>query len=358
MQPVQLPPLPDKPLVSVLIPNYNYANYIGDALESVLRQTYTNFEVIVCDDGSTDNSCEVVNNYIQKDSRIKLLRKQNGGQVSAWNVAYRESKGQIICFLDADDIWSNNKLQKAVEAFISAPTCGFVFHNVIQVDVDGKSLKSKPMFSKLASGWMAPFALENGGFIDNIPPTSALCFRREITELILPMNEDRNCDATLRNLASFVTCMKPLPQVLSKYRLHGGNIMAGSSISADFLERELARSELIHQEVKQFLRRFYGAEVTEKLTDIKHRLTYCHNRYLLGRLRGSPKLESREAHRRLVSHPQFGWSGPEGWLLKWGEYLPDSAFMMLFHQVYGSGRLKAVARLIRNKIIANQSVPN
>ncbi|MBF2016559.1 MAG: glycosyltransferase [Rivularia sp. T60_A2020_040] len=354
-KPLELPELIDEPLVSVLIPNYNYAHYIGDALESVLHQTYSNFEVIVCDDGSTDNSCEVVNTYIQKNSRIKLVRKSNGGPASAWNAAYRESKGEIICLLDADDIWLHDKLQKVINAFHSQPNCGLVFHNVIQIDRQGELIKHQPMLSKFAEGWTAPFALKNGGFVDNIPPTSALSFRREVTELLLPMNETflRNVDAVVRNLAAFVTLMQPIPEILSKYRIHGSNIMAASSLKADFLEKELARSELVHQEVEQFVRSFHGAEIAEKLASVKCRLTYCHNKYLVSRLTNAPKSERTEAHRQLISHPEFAWSGMEGFLLKRGEYLPNVLFKALFNQIYGSGELKQIVRILRKKFIGS-----
>lgn len=351
LQPINLPQLKNQPLVSVLIPNYNYADYIGIALESVLRQSYSNFEVIICDDGSTDGSCELVNTYMMKDSRIQLICKQNGGPASAWNAAYKESKGHIICLLDADDVWLPNKLEKVIEAFRSKQDCGLVTHNVIHIDGRGKLLKTTPMFSKLASGWLAPFSLQNGGFVDDIPPTSALSFRREIAELLLPMNETflRNVDAVIRNLASFLTVVIPIPEVLSQYRIHGSNIMATSSLTADFLEREIARSELIYQEVKRFLDKTYGVELTKKLTSINHRLVYCHNFYLLARLKGLPKSEWREAHYRLVIHPEFCWSGLEGWFLKWGNYLPNILFKVLFQQVYGSGWIKRFIQLLRKQ---------
>lgn len=105
LKPIPLEPLPDSPLVSILMPNYNYGRYIGEAIESVLRQTYPHWELIICDDGSTDNSCEVVKRYQDKDSRIKLIQKENGGMASALNAAYRECKGDIICLLDSDDVF-------------------------------------------------------------------------------------------------------------------------------------------------------------------------------------------------------------------------------------------------------------
>src|SRR5712692_11440321 len=99
LKPIELPPLCENPLISVLTANYNYARYLGEAIESALGQTYTNFELIVCDDGSTDNSCEVAEHYVRRDPRVRLIKKQNGGQTSAANAAYRKSKGQIVCFL-------------------------------------------------------------------------------------------------------------------------------------------------------------------------------------------------------------------------------------------------------------------
>src|SRR6266852_6280716 len=90
LKPVELAPLCENPLISLLTANYNYARYLGEAIESALGQTYTNFELIVCDDGSTDNSCEVAEHYVRRDPRVRLVRKQNGGQVSATNAAYRE----------------------------------------------------------------------------------------------------------------------------------------------------------------------------------------------------------------------------------------------------------------------------
>ncbi|MDZ8055545.1 MAG: glycosyltransferase family 2 protein [Aulosira sp. ZfuVER01] len=360
LQPIKLSQLPESPLVSVLVPNYNYAKYIGETLDSAIHQTYPHYEVIVCDDGSTDNSCEVIETYLQKDSRIKLIRKPNGGVGSALNKAYKESKGQIICILDADDVWMDNKLSKIVEAFKAEPSSGFVIHNVIPVDANGNVIERKPLVSSMPSGWVAPSALENGGFIDDLPPASALCFRREVTDCIFPLNEAfvRNADALVRNFALFLSTIVPVQDVLSKYRLHGSNLTFVQSLSADYIEREMKVAEQINLEIKRFLNNFYGVDIAVRLTSIQSRQIYCHNRYIVARLKKSSKSERREAHQQLINHPQFSWTGLEGWLLKWGEYLPDSVFIMLFNQVYGSGWLKSTVRLIRNQFTVNQIVAN
>jgi glycosyltransferase involved in cell wall biosynthesis len=352
LQPIALPPLADNPLVSVLVPNYNYARYIGESLDSALSQTYPNFEVIVCDDGSKDNSCEVIESYTQKDSRIKLIRKPNGGVATALNAAYRESKGQIICILDADDVWIDNKLQKVVEVFRSDPKSGFAIHNVIQIDAQGNLIKSTPMLRRLASGWMALSALENGGFVYNIPPASALSLRREVADSIFPLNEEfkRNADSLIFRFAPFITVIGSAPEVLSKFRLHGANTTSFTNLTVDFLSKEQTVLERIHQEQKQFLQNFYGAKVAEELTDLKYSTAVCHDRYLLARFQKAYSQERREIYQRLINHPDFSnWSVAQQWLFKWGEYLPDKIFKVLFDQIYGSSHLKRLFRWFTQK---------
>ena len=112
--PLSLPALPEQPLVSVLIPNYNYGHYVGRALDSLLAQSYPHFEGIVCDDGSTDDSRAIVARYAGRDARIRLLAKENGGVASALNAAYRQCRGDIVCLLDADDFFASGKLERVV----------------------------------------------------------------------------------------------------------------------------------------------------------------------------------------------------------------------------------------------------
>src|ERR1700691_1036540 len=103
-----------KPLVSILINNYNYGRYIREAIESALTQTYTHTEIVVVDDGSTDNSFEVAASF---GNRVRLVRKENGGQASAFNAGFAASRGEIICFLDSDDLFIPTKVGRVVEIF-------------------------------------------------------------------------------------------------------------------------------------------------------------------------------------------------------------------------------------------------
>ena len=105
------------PLISVIIPNYNYAHFLGDAIESVLNQTYKNIEIFVVDNESLDSSLKVASKY---EDSITIVRKQHGGVSSARNLGLSSAKGSYICFLDSDDTWVEDKLEKQIEVALSS----------------------------------------------------------------------------------------------------------------------------------------------------------------------------------------------------------------------------------------------
>jgi glycosyltransferase involved in cell wall biosynthesis len=110
--------------VSVVIPAYNYARFLGETIQSVLDQTFRDFELIVVDDGSTDNTMEVVSSF--KDNRIQYIYQENGGLSSARNTGIKASKGEYIAFLDSDDIWLPENLELKVKLLDSHPDAGLV----------------------------------------------------------------------------------------------------------------------------------------------------------------------------------------------------------------------------------------
>ena len=110
----------DQPLVSALVPAYNAEAFIGDTLDSIINQTYTNIEVLVVDDGSQDRTAEIVESIAQKDSRVTLLRQSNAGVAAARNLAIQKSTGDYIAPIDADDIWYPQKLEKQMQCMLTA----------------------------------------------------------------------------------------------------------------------------------------------------------------------------------------------------------------------------------------------
>jgi glycosyltransferase involved in cell wall biosynthesis len=140
------------PKISVIIPTYNSANYLPEAIESVLAQTYKNFEIVVIDDGSTDNTKEVVVPYLDQ---IVFLETENGGPAKARNHGIRKSSGEYVAFLDADDIWCPDKLERQLAYFSKNPHYHLVFSDAYETGVNNLQ-KDKLFFSIL--GRVKPMA--------------------------------------------------------------------------------------------------------------------------------------------------------------------------------------------------------
>ena len=134
------------PLVSVIIPAYNCANFIEETLASVYAQTYTNWEIIVIDDGSTDETKKILEKHM---SKIHYSWQQNQGVASARNTGIQLSKGELLAFLDNDDLWMPEKLERQVKVVNLLPQCGLVF-------TDGKGLYQ----CKIVKKTLAPLDLE------------------------------------------------------------------------------------------------------------------------------------------------------------------------------------------------------
>lgn len=133
-------------LVSVIIPNYNYSKYISYTIESVLKQSHSKLECIVVDDGSTDNSVEIIKKYEAADNRVKLVSKTNGGLSSARNEGIKNAKGQLIAFLDSDDLWSENKLKNQLEVFQQDSNIDIVYSNCVNFNENGEEVSTDHVF--------------------------------------------------------------------------------------------------------------------------------------------------------------------------------------------------------------------
>lgn len=124
-------------LVSVVMPSYNTGKYIKASIESVLNQTYKDFELLIVDDASTDDTLSIVDSFL-KDERIKCFRNQvNKGAAECRNLALREARGRWIAFLDSDDLWMPQKLEKQVD-FMRKNGYAFSYTNYAEMDYQGK----------------------------------------------------------------------------------------------------------------------------------------------------------------------------------------------------------------------------
>lgn len=126
--------------VSVVIPSYNNARFLRQAVESALDQTVCPLEVIVVDDGSSDDTDRVLAPVI---ARIRLIRQENAGVSAARNVGIRFARGKLIAFLDADDVWVANKLERQIRVFDQDPSVGLTHCGLIEVDVEMKPRRER-----------------------------------------------------------------------------------------------------------------------------------------------------------------------------------------------------------------------
>jgi len=146
-------------LVSVVVATYNMGRYLADAVESALAQSYPEVEVVIVDDGSTDDTPDIVQRWRQHP-RVRLHRQANGGQARAKNTGIRLSRGAFVAFLDADDVWLPDKLAWQIPLFEGRPEVGVVYSDQEKMDYLGKPLPQAPM--RLHRGWVSgPLLIEN-----------------------------------------------------------------------------------------------------------------------------------------------------------------------------------------------------
>ena len=211
------------PLVSVLIDTYNHERFIEEAIQSVLSQDFpaSQREILVVDDGSTDRTPEILAKYA---SQIRILRKSNGGQASAFNHGIPECRGEIIAFLDGDDWWAPNKLTRVTDVMAANSEIGFVGHGITTVFPDGarrtEVLRDGFYFqaNDLAG---AQLFRRRGAFMG----TSRMAVRRALAQRILPIpNEVKiQADEYIYTLASVLMPVRILPEAMTFYRVHADN---------------------------------------------------------------------------------------------------------------------------------------
>lgn len=169
------------PAVSVIIATYNYGRYLGGAIASALGQTFQDLEVIVIDDGSTDNTPQVITPFLA-EARLRYVRTENHGQPAAENVGIRLSQGPWIAFLDADDLWLPHKLERQLALTREDPELGVVYSRRLMIDSDGRPLAAHPRSA------FRGYVLKQM-FRDNFVCFSSSVVNRDVFDLLGPFNE-------------------------------------------------------------------------------------------------------------------------------------------------------------------------
>jgi len=219
--------------ISVLINNYNYGRFLDRALASVAAQTRSADEVIVVDDGSTDDSLEVARRWAEQDSRVRIVAKENQGQLSAFNAGFEASTGDVITFLDADDEYLPGWLERLEFEYSARPSVDYIFSSMTIVVAGSDEEKAGGELDDFDFGLSYFRTLILQAWISS--PTSAISARRSLLERILPCQAlvtskycRTNADAVLVYGASVRLGHKfRLGQSYVRYHQHGENVFLG-----------------------------------------------------------------------------------------------------------------------------------
>ena len=258
--------------MSVVIPCYNQAHFLGEAIESVLSQSYTNFEIVVVDDGSTDNTSEVASRYPDK---VRLIRQENKGLSGARNTGIGHSEGEYLVFLDSDDRLLPEALEAGLECFRAHPECAFVFGHYWYIGADGSFLRQP-----------TPLSGEDGHYIGLLRgPYIAVpamgMYRRFVFETVglfdSSLNATADYDLYLRIARRWL--IRRHGTVVAEYRQHGANMtgdagkMLRSVLKTLRSQREYAKRDEVYWEAyKVGIRNWQSWYGTGLIDEVRTRL--------------------------------------------------------------------------------------
>ena len=292
---------------TILIDTYNHERFIERAIASVLDQDMPldDIEILVVDDGSTDRTPEIVRLF---EPRVRLLRKQNGGQASAFNFGFAHARGEILVTLDGDDWWAREKLRRVLETMDANPDVGIVGHGFYEEYSDGRAngliLPGHPYRLDLTSRENADLFRHIAAFFG----TSRMTIRKSVLDKILPVPEALTFEADeyIFTLAPAIAPAMVLNEPLCHYAIHAGNLYQFGKFEPAKARRKMDVLEILLRELPRKLREFAATE------EIINTL-FCGTRVEVGRMHlsldgGSPlKAFSVERAAFNVSYRKVTW---------------------------------------------------
>lgn len=228
-------------MISIVLANYNGAKYLEETIVSVINQDIDDYEFIIVDDGSTDNSRVIIDKYLRHYPNIirPIYQPDNKGQGEAINIGISLAKGELICLLDSDDVWLPNKLRYVKKCFENNKYTVIFQHRMVFIQ-DGK-LTTEKLRIALYIGDYFSFVKKNNIFPEFMP-TSGLAFPRWVLEKVLPIPiEFRTCaDGYLTRTCFCYGDVEATSEVLGAYRIHGNNnVYSNSNFNMDQYINEL-----------------------------------------------------------------------------------------------------------------------
>jgi glycosyltransferase involved in cell wall biosynthesis len=246
------------PPVSVVINNYNYGQFLPGAIESALGQTHPAVEVLVVDDGSTDDSRAVIRRY---EERITVILKSNGGQGSAFNAGFARARGDVVMFLDSDDILLPHAATLVASAFVADPAAARVQFRLEIIDSVGvpTGVCVPPAHVRLTSGDLRARAerskFKSWALLHQGTPTSSQAFSAAVLRGVFPLPEHvlhYSADAYLLPTSAMLGQVVSLDEICGYYRAHGANDALMAQLDLDKLRGHVERARDMHPYIRRF----------------------------------------------------------------------------------------------------------
>ena len=225
------------PVVSILTPVYNASLYLDDCVESVIAQTYQNWELLIIDDGSTDDSLQRAMKWAERDQRIKVFHhphNKNKGVSATRNLGIRHAKGKYIALLDSDDLWLPEKLEKQISVMERDPELVVAYSKAITIDQDGVDLDESvhnydfPRICGLGNPGRSDNAVEQYITRELWMPCSSVVMRSDVLRNIKGFDETLSTQVEDALLFTIITSKGPVyftDEILVKYRMHPQSFM-------------------------------------------------------------------------------------------------------------------------------------
>ncbi len=302
-------------LVTVVLPAFNAERYIGPTLDSVLGQSYTNLEVWVVDDGSTDRTAEIAQGYAGADNRVHVLRQKNSGVAAARNRAIRESRGAYVAPIDADDLWHKSKLEKQVRLMAASPDIvGLIYTWSERIDENNEILSGYGNQLGVQGDVWLPLLL--GNFIGN---SSSPLIRRAVLERVSTYNQDfkergaQGCedwDLYLRIAEHYEFAC--IPEYLVRYRKTSDS-MSGNS--EQMLESYRTMMRAVRQRELSIPRAIERWSRGNYAWYLAGRCSFAGNhgqalRWLFSAVAADPAIVTNRRARRLLAKNLLQWASP------------------------------------------------
>ena len=272
-------------LVSIIINNFNYAAYVGQAIDSALAQTYKPIEVIVVDDGSTDNSREIISSYGEK---IISVFQSNGGLNAACNAGWKVSKGDIVIFLDSDDVLLPDCVEKCVTTLKNTSKIKAQYY-LQKVDKNLKPVGGMLPNSGMGKESDIPRDITLCGYYAT-PPNSGNAYTKSFLEKIMPVPEfdkrksdyDATVDGMLCGVSGLIGGVIFIPEALGLYRVHGANMSDAGKVESVQKIRQLFMRNYLREEYQMMWAKKLGIPIEFDLSRFNPNV--CKQRFLAYRL--------------------------------------------------------------------------